>query len=84
MNRMVKVIKKDKRVQVFKASKIVKACRGAGVPQPIAQAVSKIVAKKVRGKKKVTSAQIKKIIFDIFDGMAKAKKHWTLHKKKKK
>lgn len=80
---MVKVIKKNKKVQPFKSAKIAKACRGAGVPAPIAETIAKMVTKKVKARKIVRSSEIKKMVFSIFDSVTKAKKHWISFKKKR-
>lgn len=79
---MVKVIKKDKSVQSFKASKIKNACEKSGVEKGIAKAVSKIVTKNAKKKKTVTSSWVRSEVFKIFDSIAKAKKHWMSYKKK--
>lgn len=78
---MVKVIKKDGSIQAFKAAKIVKACKGAGVSAPVAETIAKIISKKVSGKKTVKSKEIKAMVFDIFDNCIKAKNHWINYKR---
>ncbi len=80
---MVKVIKKNKKVQPFKPAKIAKACRGAGVPAPIAETIAKMITKKVKARKIVKSKDIKKMVFSVFDSVSKAKKHWINYKKKR-
>ena len=81
---MVKVIKKDKSIQAYKASKIVKACKGAGVPEPIAKTIASMVTKKIKRRKTIKSSEIKKIIFSIIVKTSKAPKKWKAYKKPKK
>lgn len=78
---MTQVIKRDGKKQAFKSSKIIKACKSAGIPESIAKAIALIIAKKIKGKKEVRSTDIKKMIFEIFETMQKAKKHWENYKK---
>ena len=78
---MVKVIKKDKSLQGFQQKKIVKACKCAGVPEPVAKAIASMIYKKVKTKEKVSSTMIKKMIFTVFDKVANAKKKWEAYKK---
>ena len=80
---MVKVTKKNKKAQAFRASKIVKACKKSGVPEPIAKTMAGMVSKKVKKRKTISSSAIKKEIFSIFDKISKAKKHWAAYLKKK-
>jgi len=81
---MVKVVKRDKSLQGFQASKIVKACKGAGVPAPIAETIALMVFRKVKARKTVTSVAIKTMVFDIFAKVGKAPKNWMSYKKKRK
>lgn len=80
---MVRVIKKNKKLEAFKASKIAKAVKGAGAPQPIAQTIALMIARDVKGRKTIPSYEIRKKVFVIFDKMAAAKKHWMSYKKRK-
>ncbi|VVB75675.1 Uncharacterised protein [Candidatus Tiddalikarchaeum anstoanum] len=79
---MVKVVKTDKSIQGFKSGKIEKACIGAGVPKSIAKAIASDVSRSIKNRKIVKSSDIKKMIFAMFDKIAKAKAHWINYKKK--
>jgi len=79
---MVRVVKKDKKLEAFKAVKIVKAVKGAGAPLPIAQAIASMITKEVKGKKTVPSYWIRSRILGVFDSMTAAKKHWMSYKKR--
>lgn len=81
---MVKVIKRDKSLEGFKASKIVKACKGAGVPEPIAKTIATMVSRKVKNRKTISSTQIKKMVLDILTKVGKAPAKWRSYKKPKK
>lgn len=78
---MTLVIKRDGKKQAFKSSKIVKACKGAGIPELLAKTIALIITRKIKGKKEVRSTDIKKMIFDMFETINKAKKHWENYKK---
>jgi transcriptional regulator NrdR family protein len=80
---MVKVIKNDKSVQVYKESKIVKACKGAGVPEPVAKTIAKMISLKLKGKTSVKSSEIKNMALDIIKKIGKASSNWISFKKKK-
>ena len=80
---MVKVIKRDKKLEAFKSSKISKACKGAGVPAPIADTIALMVSKKVKARKTITSVQIKKMVLEIIAKVGSAPKKWASYKKRK-
>ena len=80
---MVKVIKRDKSLEAFKSSKISKACKGAGVPAPIADTIALMVSKNVKAKKTITSVQIKKMVLEIIGKVSSAPKKWVSYKKRK-
>ena len=81
---MVKVLKKDKSLEGFRAAKVVRACKKAGMPAPIAETIAKMVSRKIARNKVVKSGQIRKIVFDIIAKVSKVPKNWMKYKKPKK
>lgn len=79
---MVSVIKKNKSTQAFNKSKIVKTLVNAGMPKPIADTISKMVAIELKGKTSVKSLEITKILSKIDNKISAASKKWASYKKK--
>ena len=79
----MKVIKKDKRIQAFKVSKIERACKRAGAPLAIAQAISGAAAKKFKARKVIKSSEIRKFALSMLGAAGKAKESWLKFRKKK-
>lgn len=80
---MVKVIKQNKKAEAFSSAKIVKSCKKAGIPEPIAKAIASIVKKKISKKKTIKSSDIKKLIFGILKKLGKIPKSWLKYEKAK-
>ena len=78
---MVKVIKRDKSLEGFSTSKIVKAVKKAGAPEPIAKAIASMISKKVKNRKTITSTAIKKMIMNIIAKVSKVPANWRKYKK---
>ncbi|MDD2679084.1 MAG: hypothetical protein PHT91_01125 [Candidatus Nanoarchaeia archaeon] len=81
---MVKVIKKNKSMQPYKESKVVKSCFKAGTPEPIAKAIGKMVSLQLKGKKTVKSSDIKKKVLIIMSKVGTALKNFKKGFNKKK
>ena len=81
---MVKVIKRNKKIEVFQTKKIVKACKGAGMSPALAETIAKMVFAKIKKRKTVKSTDIKKMIFDICKKMGKVPDTWSKHENAKK
>jgi len=79
---VTKVIKRDNSSQAYNESKIVKACVGAKIPAPIAEAIAKMITAELKSKDSVKSLEIKKMVLDIIDKTSKASKNWIEYKKK--
>ena len=78
---MVKVLKRDKSLEGFQSKKIVRACKGAGVPEEVATAIAKIIRKKVKDKKTVKSERIKTNVLSILKKSCAAIKNWQTYRK---
>ncbi|MBN1923741.1 MAG: hypothetical protein JW791_03190 [Nanoarchaeota archaeon] len=81
---MVRVVKKDKKLEAFKSSKLLKSCKKAGMPEPIAKTVTSMISAKLKKKKTVTSKAITKMVFDVCNKMGKIPANWLKYNKAKK
>lgn len=81
---MVKVIKKNKKLEGYKPAKIVRACKKAGAPEVIAKAIASAVSKKVRRRKTVKATDIQKMVLGMLTKTGKAADNWKKFLKKKK
>ncbi|MDD4353338.1 MAG: ATP cone domain-containing protein [Candidatus Nanoarchaeia archaeon] len=81
---VTKVIKKNKSIQPYSESKIVKACIDAKMPTPISETIAKMVTSELKSKDSVKSSDIRKIVLGILTGLGKSMKIRKAYKKKKK
>lgn len=80
---MVKVIKRDGKMEGFQPAKIIRACKKAGAPEVIGRALAGEVSRKVRNRKTVRSSEIRKIVLDALLKAGKAAEHWKKYKKRR-
>ncbi len=80
---MVKVIKRDGKLEAFKAAKIVRVCTRVGIPLPIAKAVAAMISSKIKNQKAVYSNKIRSMVFDVCITMGKAPALWKKFEAKK-